>query len=452
MLGINNGEGNIHAGVGEEELWPAWQPWMEGSRASAAIRECGSCACLSALFHSHPHSPPAPTSTLSQHIHSLEQTVSNHRAHADSTLRSAYTTYHEHRAAGASRSPTARSFVAKMNGIKQDPDAGTPVQYMDDEFFEDTGEMTMPRPDTKSDVWLTSIPKWLYDAVSKWDDLAEGNDNDQIQIGEVLGFNTTSGIDKNKPMRLFFGDRWRAKSKLPTAFELKPTETPDTVLGNTYVFTEKDLPGYKPNGFGQGHRGGPGSFSTQDPKSRIQKRGKYRKAIPKQTALVGHATRQYHATPLPTKEYNDFAEQRMKQAVQGSYTNTVIIKDPGVANYNNVQSRFTSFIKPTTKAKPQQNKAARISHRELLDLLHNLFDEYEYWSMKALKTRTKQPEQFLKEVLPELAHLVKSGSFASHWQRQQHFNVGRTLSNQQSALAPDMGGDDSEDEEMEDVV
>jgi transcription initiation factor TFIIF subunit beta len=128
-------------------------------------------------------------------------------------------------------------------GIKADPDAGTPVQYMDDEFFEDTGEMTMPQPDTKSDVWLTRIEKWLYDAVSKWEDLAEGNDNDQIQIGEVLAFNTTSGIDKSRPMRVFFSERWRAKSKLPTAFEIQPTQTTDTVLGNTYVFTEKDLPG-----------------------------------------------------------------------------------------------------------------------------------------------------------------------------------------------------------------
>ncbi|KAJ4409045.1 hypothetical protein N0V91_002860 [Didymella pomorum] len=346
-----------------------------------------------------------------------------------------------------------------MNGIKQDPygikadpDSGTPVQYMDDEFFEDTGEMTMPQPDTKSDVWLTRIEKWLYDAISKWDDLAEGNDNDQIQIGEVLAFNTTSGIDKSRPMRLFFSERWRAKSKLPTAFEIQPTQTTDTVLGNTYVFTEKDLPGYKPNGFGQGYRGGPGSYSTQDPKARIQKRGKYRKAIPKQTALIGHATRQYQMNPLPTKEYKDFEGQRLHQAIQGSHKETVIIKDPGVVNYNNVQSKFQSFIKPTTKSKPQQNKAARISHRELLDLLHSLFDEYQYWSMKALKQRTKQPEQFLKEVLPELAHLVKSGSFASHWQRQQQFSIDRNLNNQQSALAPDVGGDDSEDEEMEDVM
>jgi transcription initiation factor TFIIF subunit beta len=156
--------------------------------------------------------------------------------------------------------------------------------------------------------------------------------------------------------------------------------------------------------------------------------------------------------PLPTKEYKDFEAQRLHQAIQGSHMETVIIKDPGIVNYNNVQSKFQSFIKPTTKSKPQQNKAARISHRELLDLLHSLFDEYEYWSMKALKTRTKQPEQFLKEVLPELAHLVKSGSFASHWQRQQQFSIDRNLNGQQSAMAPDVGGDDSEDEEMEDVV
>jgi transcription initiation factor TFIIF subunit beta len=208
-----------------------------------------------------------------------------------------------------------------MNGIKPDPDVKMEAGdlYMDDEFYEDTGELALPKSDVpQKDVWLTRIPDWLYDAVSKWDDVAEGNDSDQIQIGEVFAFATTSGIDKSRPMRVFLNDRWRTKANLPTAFQLEPTKTSDQVLGNTYVFTEKDLPGYKSSGFGHGNRGGPqGGFgAVQDPKSRVQKRSKYKKAIPKQTALLGHATRHYTANPLETKEYQDFSAARIKQAIQ----------------------------------------------------------------------------------------------------------------------------------------
>lgn len=353
-----------------------------------------------------------------------------------------------------------------MNGIKadpdikMDPDANTPSGsgYMDDDFFEDTGEMTLPKDEVKKDVWLTRIPDWLYEAVSKWDDLAEGNDNDQIQIGEVLAFATTSGIDKSKPMRIFLNDRWRAKANLPSAFQLDPASVSDTLLGNTYVFAEKDLPGYRGGGYGQFIRGGAqGSFGgVQDPKARVQKRSKYRKAIPKQTTLIGHATRQYNANPLETKEYKDFSAQRIKQAIQGSNTTTIITKDTDVTDFktqNILNERFKNFVKPVGKAKPQQNKAARISRSELIDLLHSCFDEFQYWPMKALKARTKQPEQFLKEVLGDIAHLVKSGSFASTWQRQAIFDKERDTSRQVGAAPEGLGEGESEgEEEMEDVV
>jgi transcription initiation factor TFIIF subunit beta len=341
-----------------------------------------------------------------------------------------------------------------MNGIKEDPDVKMEPAYMDDEFFEDTGEMTLPKREVEKDVWLTRIPDWLYEAVSKWDDLAEGNDRDQIQIGEVYAFATTSGIDKSKPMRLFFDERWRNKTKLPTAFQLDPAAVTDTVLGNTYVFTEKDLPGFKGGNYGHYNRGGHGSFGgVQDPKARIQKRSKYKKAIPKQTALVGHATRQYNANPLDTREYKDFSAQRIKQAIQGSHTATVITKeiDVDVKNTTALNNKFKNFIRPLTKPKSQLNKAARISRNELIDILHGCFDEYEYWPMKALKNKTHQPEQFLKECLAEIAVLVKSGSFASTWKRMEMFDKDRdtTTRRQEEAIVKD---EESDGEEMEDVV
>lgn len=341
-----------------------------------------------------------------------------------------------------------------MNGIKEDPDVKMEPAYMDDEFYEDTGEMTMPKGETPSDVWLTRIPPWLYEFVSKWDDVAEGNDNDEIQIGEVAAFLTTSGIDKSKPMRVFLNDRFRNK-QLPTAFQLDPTPASDTVLGNTYVFTQKNLPGYKEpagSGYGQWNRGIRRTNPVQDPGARVQK-SKFRKSVPQQTALIGHTTRQYNAHALDTREFKEFNQRRIKQAVQGSYDTILITtdRDTDVKNASTLSNQFGGFIRPLTKPKTQTHKATRMSRNELIDILHECFDQFEYWPMKALKNKTKQPEQFLKEVLADIAQLVKSGSFASTWKRLDMFDKERDTTTRKKEEA-DIKGEESDGDEMEDVV
>lgn len=320
---------------------------------------------------------------------------------------------------------------------------------MDD--FEDTGDMTLPKGDAR-DVWLTRIPPWLYEFVSNWDDLAEGSDNDEIQIGEVAAFMTTSGVDRSKPMRVFLNDRAR-KKQLPTAFQLDPTPSSDTLLQNTYLFTQKNLPGHKEQngGYGQWNRGIRRPNAVQDPGARVTK-SKFRRSVPQQTALVGHTSRQYNAQALATREFMEFNQRRIKQAVQGSHDYINITNDrvSDMTNDSSLKGQFQKFIKPTNKSNKQQNKATRISRSELIDILHSCFDDYEYWAMKSLKAKTKQPENFLRETLQELAVLVKSGPYASMWKRMDMFDKTRdtTMRNQGQA---DIKAEDSE-EEMEDVV
>jgi transcription initiation factor TFIIF subunit beta len=348
-----------------------------------------------------------------------------------------------------------------MNGIKQDPDVKmehdglTPSGsgYMDDDFYEDTGELQLPEKGAERDLWLTRIPDWLYEKICNWDDLAEGNDNDEIVLGEVLAFPDPAekdGISKSKPMRMFFDERWRQKSQLPTAFELEPQSIKGEMLKNTYIFTEKDLPGYKHNGVGQNRYGAPGGYGyggVQDPKARIQKRTKYKKAIPKQTTLIGSATRQYLAQPLSTREFITFDAARHKQAVQGANDRTNIVDHINELNeMGNAQNVFKTFIRPAAPRKSQLNKAARIPRNELIDMLHNLFDEYANWPMKALKQRTRQPEAYLKEVLGDIAILIKSGPFASCWRRSGNYATAA------QERPPDVDDSGDDEEEMEDVV
>jgi transcription initiation factor TFIIF subunit beta len=176
-----------------------------------------------------------------------------------------------------------------MNGIKADPDIKMDVDghtpsgsgYMDDDFYEDTGELSLPPKAEEKDAWVTRIPKWLYEAVSKYDDFAEGRDDEMVVLGEVLALRDPArpnSVSKTEPMRLILNHRSIAQKQLPQAYELQMTPASKEVLGNTYVFTEKDLPGYKPTGYGQGRMGSFGG--VQDPKARIGKRSKYKKAIP----------------------------------------------------------------------------------------------------------------------------------------------------------------------------
>ncbi|KAF1959453.1 hypothetical protein CC80DRAFT_327459 [Byssothecium circinans] len=351
-----------------------------------------------------------------------------------------------------------------MNGIKPEPDvkmedAHTPSGsgYMDDDFYEDTGELQLPVKGAERDMWLTRVPDWLWAKISKLEDIDDGNNNDEIVLGEVLAFPEAmqhDGIDKTKPMRVFLSDNWTAKSKLPNAFELEPLSTRPEVVKNTYIFSEKDLPGYKPSGVGQ-HKGASGnSFNTgtQDPRARIQKRGKFRKAIPKQTALLGNSTHQFLAKPLNTREYMLFDAARHRQAILGSNQRTNIIehKVNEIDVMEKMQTKFNSFIRQDKKKASQQNKATRIATNELIDMLHGMFDRYKYWPMKSLKKETKQPEAYLKEVLVQIAELVRSGPFASNWTRSTAFADMGSLND---GLPPDPTGAESGDEEdeMEDV-
>lgn len=114
-----------------------------------------------------------------------------------------------------------------------------------------------------------------------------------------------------------------------------------------------------------------------------------------------------------------------------------------------MQKNTPSLVKPK---KGEIFKAARIPKNQLLDLIFDCFRQYQYWSMKALRQRTQQPEPYLREVLDEVADLNKSGPFANHYCLSEAYrDKGGGESKEAAAEAVD-DGDDDEVEEMEDVV
>ena len=80
--------------------------------------------------------------------------------------------------------------------------------------------------------------------------------------------------------------------------------------------------------------------------------------------------------------------------------------------------------------------------KDLLDLLFRLFEEYEYWSMKGLNERTKQPESYLKESLESIANLIKKGPYTSKYSLKPEYKKLRD-----AERAARLGLDDNKEEE-----
>lgn len=96
-------------------------------------------------------------------------------------------------------------------------------------------------------------------------------------------------------------------------------------------------------------------------------------------------------------------------------------------------------------------KATRIPKNQLLDLIFECFREFQYWPMKALRQRTQQPDSYLRQVLEEVAVLIKSGRFANNYTLSDAYrDMGGNEAKEAAAEAED--GDDDEGEEMEDVI
>ena len=106
---------------------------------------------------------------------------------------------------------------------------------------------------------------------------------------------------------------------------------------------------------------------------------------------------------------------------------------------------------PTVKQKKGPTiKAARLPKNELLDLLFQNFNEYQYHSMKSLRQRTQQPEAWLREVLDEIAVLIKAGPFANRYKLiDSYADRGTTQGNVAEEANEE---DEDEEEEMEDVI
>ena len=336
-----------------------------------------------------------------------------------------------------------------------DPNLDAIPDAMDEDIYEDAGDLNIPSGSADAHaLWITRVPKFLWEAVADLDTEPPGDGPDEpIRLGAIKIWSRAGEKDPNKhKARLVLDRAWKTKENVPKHYSVGFTRPKPS--SNTYVFTEKDMPGYNRVSKLSG-AANTGASTPNDP-SRVQKnRRKGRRAIPKSTALVGIDNLDASCNPIENEEYRAYMKSK---EILNKKQSTLFSQQIDTRKTNNTDGpRFFKNLHPAEKRKhATEERAARIPENELIDQLVRLMNggQYKYWPLKVLKQHTRQPETYLKETLQKMAVLIKSGSFANNWTLQERYAAldDGTIKNE---AAPDTGSpydDDDGDEVMEDVL
>ncbi|KAK6584785.1 hypothetical protein PZA11_003009 [Diplocarpon coronariae] len=249
-------------------------------------------------------------------------------------------------------------------------------------------------------------------------------------------------------------------------------------VSNTFVFTEKDLPGFKSRSRAN-HMTQISDFShIIERRSRVSTVGRVidlANAFTEKTTLAGKIAHEINCIAVDNQESQRLLAERTLEAMKPKLHTKFLKEDvstlgPGFIQPGsiNAQNSFNTFIKTTsqtTKDRPQMMKTARMPQNELLDRIFDCFRKYNYWSMKALRSELQQPEVYLRETLEKIAVLAKSGRFATQWSLRPENKIdnyeamgdvfaptSEGMGNDDSDLADEEDGDEDGDVKFEDRV
>ncbi|KAL2282857.1 hypothetical protein FJTKL_10245 [Diaporthe vaccinii] len=357
--------------------------------------------------------------------------------------------------------------------VKQDPDAlqgGSPMAI--DAYEDDVGDLDLdfyaPRdpdgnPSAQDNLFMARVPTYVWAA---WDKI---DDDTPIEIGRLRAWSEPDkkGTPKRK-MRLLLKSNVSAHQGLPREYDLDDT---NQAVKNTFIFTESDIEGFKnknklrkdaadqhiPSYLLRAKVEKPPQQSSRGGRGR-RGRDTFRQVIPKKTAIYGRVSQEVNMNPIDNPETAYLMAVRAQEQVTPKNTTQII--DRFTVTHNVVQvgtnqaaKAFESFIKDSrtqTKKAKAEAKTARMPENELLDKIFQCFRQYNYWSLKALRSAIPQPEVYLRSTLEKVADLHKSGRFANNWSlKAEHQDIGAQAV---AETAPTVNfADESEDEEMEDV-
>ncbi|KAK6462644.1 transcription initiation factor IIF, beta subunit-domain-containing protein [Scheffersomyces coipomensis] len=355
------------------------------------------------------------------------------------------------------------------NSILSDPE----------DYLEENESLDMNLTNGNQNIWLVKLPKYLAE---RWSN--ESNLNG-AKLGTVKIKKNTGGANSKLQVKLVLNDEANSNANEPKIPQEYDISILNTQVRNTYVFSEENLKKFKQELTEVGQMPEQPKVPEKPKNTKFQPRRQFKffrvqkngndgpirkyipfvKTIPKKTSLIGKICHDCQIIPSKSdSQYNKILIDR-KNIVKGPERPKVTFLDeiPGVIQSNagpSIRGNNTSvFLKSTHAKKNAEGRAIRMPKKDLLDLLFRLFEEYEYWSMKGLKERTRQPESYLKESLDSIANLIKKGPYTSKYNLKPEFRrlrdadravrLGLDVEEEDNNKDND---DEDDDLEMEDVV
>ncbi|CCH47093.1 Transcription initiation factor IIF subunit beta [Wickerhamomyces ciferrii] len=348
-------------------------------------------------------------------------------------------------------------------------------------------------------IWLVRLPRFLIEKWKESDNYFQGQDLGKIKIKQ-------NNVNNKAPyLKMQLNENDPNFEDIPHNYELNMTKP---TVENQYIFNEQNVNGLKRQNGKQdeddntNHNGGvkkeDGTVTKNELDNEVQSKkpelkpidkreaamlrrrrrfNRYKnrdgtdkvipfvKTIPKKTSLIGKIAHECQITPMVNDPNYSKIIQRRKNLIKEEPRPTVTLLNeiPGVTLSNaglTLKTDTSKFLKSSASTKNKnEGRAIRMPQKDLFDLLFKLFDEYDYWSLKGLKERTKQPEVYLKETLEQIAQLIKKGPYALKYALKREF---KELKDQERAerlgeLSKENEEDDDEEDndedvEMEDVV
>ncbi|KAH8555819.1 transcription initiation factor IIF, beta subunit-domain-containing protein [Umbelopsis sp. PMI_123] len=274
---------------------------------------------------------------------------------------------------------------------------------------EDADDLNISNISTK--IWLVKVPNFLAE---KWKNV----DQDSMNLGTVRIYNRNPE-GSNSHVKLILPDN-EMTSDIPKEYSIK---IPAGEVENKYVF-------------GSNEHGAA-------------------------TRVVGKIHHECHVSPANWAAYRDIMRKRVHEAdrptrsVQEIEQRNQPVFAPG-ASSGMPASDFSSFI-PSKKPRIDKEKATRMPRNELMDMLFAAFERYPYWSLKGIAEHTKQPMQYLKEILSEICILNKRGPYTSTYQLKAEYKVRgndnrpRAEGSSETGTGDALDGELSSDEDEDDM-
>ena len=295
----------------------------------------------------------------------------------------------------------------------------------DIEEFEDDADLVIPPKDSLDRAWLVKVPKSMWMA---WNEVYQQVDDDMpVEIGRMRVYKAKNGEDqdpRNQKIQIHLHSGVDQHRELPKTYDLTLNTNG---YNNTVVFSEKDLPGHRNTTFGNNRFGKPSGIRSKYERYGQRKPGGYRTAIPKSTALAPPIQHEATAHPVQDAISDAYWEKQYKEALNPKAKTTILEGIDRNMHPGTSLSSFSTFglsSRPGVKGnkkKQSKDKAVRMSQEALLDVLNECFNEFNYWSLRALRNRLHQPETYIKSTLEGIADLVRSGDFAMNYRLKPEY-------------------------------